>query len=94
MDDRVIKAALDSFESDDFLHAKELVQGQIKQAKNDFLKAKLGLKNDIEQQFVAVEPGTAPNIKTTDPMTMDDPEPEPEPKPEPKKRLLTKKKKI
>lgn len=57
MDDRVIKAALDSFENDDFLHAKELVQGQVRQAKNDFLKAKLGLKNDIEQQFVEPKPG-------------------------------------
>jgi hypothetical protein len=57
MDQRVIKAALDSFENDDFLHAKELVQGQIRQAKNDFLKGKLGLKNDVEQQFVEVKPG-------------------------------------
>lgn len=68
MDDRVIKAALDSFENDDFLHAKELVQGQIRQAKNDFLKGKLELKNDLENQFIKVEPGSEMNIKTTNPL--------------------------
>ena len=95
MDDRVIKAALDSFESDDFLHAKELVQGQIKQARNDFIKSKLGLKNDIEQQFVQVEPGTEPDIKTTDPFMGElTPDENDDQKPTPKKRMLTKKKKI
>jgi hypothetical protein len=92
MDDRVIKAALDSFENDDFLHAKELVQGQIKQARNDFIKAKLGLKNDIEQQFAQLEPDPANN----EPNEIVDPEnvTEPEPEPKLKKRLLPKKKKL
>lgn len=52
MEEKEIKDALDSFEKDDFVDAKEKLSKQIKQAKNDFLKAKLGLKNDIETQFV------------------------------------------
>lgn len=96
MDDRVIKAALDSFESDDFLQAKELVQGQVKQAKNDFLKGKLGLKNDIEQQFTNVEAGTniTDIIEPAEKSFARDEEPEePEETPKPKKKLLTRKKK-
>lgn len=96
MDDRVIKAALDSFESDDFLQAKELVQGQVKQAKNDFLKGKLGLKNDIEQQFTNVEAGTniTDVIEPAEKSFARDEEPEePEETPKPKKKLLTRKKK-
>ncbi len=56
MDTEVIKKAIDSFEADDFINSKELLQKQIHQAKNDFLKAKLELKGDIEDQFVNVEP--------------------------------------
>ncbi|GEM_PF-3178473 len=56
MDTGVIKKAIDSFEADDFINSKELLQKQIHQAKNDFLKAKLELKGDIEDQFVNVEP--------------------------------------
>jgi hypothetical protein len=56
MDDRVIKAAMDSFENDNLVAARELIQGQVRQARNDFIKAKLGLKNDIENQFVQPEP--------------------------------------
>jgi hypothetical protein len=96
MDDRVIKAALDSFENDDFLKAKELVQGQVKQAKNDFLKGKLGLKNDIEQQFTNVEAGTniTDIIEPAEKSFARDEEPEePEETPKPKKKLLTRKKK-
>ena len=48
MDDRVIAAAMDSFENDDLLHAKELVKGEIVKARNNFIKEKLGLKKDIE----------------------------------------------
>lgn len=58
IDQRVIKAALDSFESDDFLQAKELVQGQVRQAKNDFLKSRLELKGDIEKQFTELTPNS------------------------------------
>lgn len=87
MDDRVIKAALDSFENDDFLHAKELVQGQIRQARNDFIKSKLGLKNDIEQQFVQLEPDES-NV-TPEPENVDLKN-----EPEPKLKRKEKKKKV
>lgn len=94
MDDRVIKAALDSFENDDFLHAKELIQGQIRQTKNDFLKGKLDLKNDIEKQFTEL---TSDNYETeleAEPKDKEDVEPEPDPvaEPTPKKRMFPKKK--
>lgn len=96
MDDRVIKAALDSFENDDFLHAKELVQGQIKQARNDFIKSKLGLKNDIEQQYAQLEPDPANNEpnEIVEPENVTKPDAEPETEPKLKKRLLPKKKKL
>lgn len=55
MEEREIMGAIDAFEKDDFITAKEKLAAQIKQAKNDFLKAKLELKNDIEQQFVNVK---------------------------------------
>lgn len=94
MDDRVIKAALDSFENDDFLHAKELVQGQIKQARNDFIKAKLGLKNDIEQQYVQLEPDDS-NVEPEEIVEPEnEPEPDPAPEPKLKRKVLAKKKKL
>lgn len=97
MDDRVIKAALDHFENDEFLQAKELVQGQVRQAKNDFIKGKLGLKNDIEQQFTNVEAGTniTDVIEPAEKSFARDevPDEEPEETPKPKKKLLTRKKK-
>lgn len=94
MDDRVIKAALDSFENDDFLHAKELVQGQIKQARNDFIKAKLGLKNDIEQQYVQLEPDNS-NVEPEEIVEPEnEPEPDPAPEPKLKRKVLAKKKKL
>lgn len=58
MDDKVIKAAMDAFEEDNLLRAKELIQGQIKQARDNFIKAKLGLKNDINDQFKEATPGS------------------------------------
>ncbi len=48
MDEKDIKKALDSFESDDFISAKEIVKDVVKQAKNEYLKGKLGLTKDIE----------------------------------------------
>lgn len=45
-----IKKALDHFENDEFVDSKEVLQKEIKKAKNDFLKNKLELKNDIEPQ--------------------------------------------
>jgi len=45
-----IKKALDHFENDEFVDSKEVLQKEIKKAKNDFLKNKLDLKNDVEPQ--------------------------------------------
>ena len=91
MDPRVIAAALTSFENDDFLTAKDLVKSQVKVAKNDFLKAKLGLKNDIEDQFTPFVPGmnAEGNVKEDEPV---EEEPELEPEPVKKKRVIIKKK--
>lgn len=57
-DEREIKKAIDSFEGDDFISAKEALKGQIVQAKNDYLKKKLGLEKD---------PIAAPQIKKEEP---------------------------
>jgi len=56
MDTVFVKQAFDAFEEEDFMGSKEILQKQMHQAKNDFLKAKLELKNDIENQFANVEP--------------------------------------
>jgi len=53
MDEKEIKSALDFFEDDDFLSAKEKLRGQILKAKNEFLKNKLGLQKDIIDQPVS-----------------------------------------
>jgi len=45
-DEKEIKRAIDSFENDDFITAKETLKGQIVQAKSDYLKKKLGLEKD------------------------------------------------
>ena len=45
-----IKQALDHFENDEYVDSKEVLQKEIRKAKNDFLKNKLELKNDIEPQ--------------------------------------------
>lgn len=50
MEENEIKASLDAFEKDDFVTAKEKLVNQIKTAKNNFLKDKLELKNDIESK--------------------------------------------
>jgi Tfp pilus assembly protein PilF len=49
MDEKDVKKALDSFENDDFITAKEVVKDVVKQAKNEYLKNKLGLSKDIEK---------------------------------------------
>lgn len=46
--EKVVKSAITDFENDDFISAKEKIQGVIKDKKNDFLKDKLGLKNDLD----------------------------------------------
>lgn len=50
IDTKEIKKALDSFENDDFVGAKEIISKEISKAKNDYLKTKLDLKNDIEPE--------------------------------------------
>jgi len=49
IDEKEIKAALDAFENDDFITAKEKLKTQIVQAKNDYLKNKLGLSGDLSK---------------------------------------------
>jgi hypothetical protein len=56
MEEKEIKSALDSFENDDFLSAKEKLKTQILAAKNSFLKNKLGLTKDVIDLPVKVEP--------------------------------------
>ncbi len=60
MDTTVVKQALDAFEADDFMGSKELLQKQLHQAKNDFIKAKLELKGDLENQFTELKPPEEP----------------------------------
>jgi len=54
MDTEKIKTAIDSFEEEDFMASKDALSGEIKTARDVFLKDKLGLKNDINP----VEPDT------------------------------------
>jgi len=53
MDKEQIKKALDHFEQDEFTDAKDILSKEIKGVKNDWLKDKLDLKNDIETAPVA-----------------------------------------
>ncbi|HRS26528.1 MAG TPA: hypothetical protein P5140_08320 [Methanofastidiosum sp.] len=50
MDTEKIKKAFDYFEDDDFLSSKELLQQEIKAAKKEYIKKKLGLKNYIDEE--------------------------------------------
>ena len=52
IDTKEIKKALDRFENDEFVDAKEILSQEIRKAKNDFLKGKLDLKGDIEPVIV------------------------------------------
>jgi hypothetical protein len=45
IDTEKIKDALDNFENDKFVDAKEILSTEINRAKNDFLKDKLELKD-------------------------------------------------
>jgi hypothetical protein len=49
IDKKEIKDALDKFEDDDFVSSKEILQREIKKAKNEYLKTKLNLTKDIEK---------------------------------------------
>ena len=46
-DEKTVKDAINDFEKDDFISAKEKVQKLVKDKKEAFLKDKLGLKNDL-----------------------------------------------
>ena len=48
IDKEQIKIALDKFEEDEYVDAKEIIQTQIANAKNDYLKDTLGLKGEEE----------------------------------------------
>ena len=52
VDNEQIKKALDHFENDEFVDAKEILQKEIRNAKNDHLKDKLELKQDITPKEV------------------------------------------
>jgi len=44
-----VRSAFDAFEADDFVSAKEILQQEIHQAKDTFLKDKLGLEKDVAE---------------------------------------------
>ncbi len=48
IDNEKIKDALDNFENDDFIRAKDEIKREIRGAVNDYFKDKLELKNDLE----------------------------------------------
>jgi len=59
IDNEKIKKALDDFENDDFISAKDTIKKEIKSAVNDFYKEKLELNKDLE-------PNTDTEKKETD----------------------------
>ena len=48
IDKEKIKSAMDDFENDNFIDAKDTLKGEIKGAISDYFKDKLELKNDLE----------------------------------------------
>jgi hypothetical protein len=76
MDLNVIKDAFSDFEGENFVGAKEKLVGQVKIAKNDYLKNKLGLSGDVMNlPITSVTP-----IVPDDDVIEDDPEPVVSPK--------------
>jgi len=51
VDNEQIKKALDHFENDEFVDAKEILQKEILKAKNDHLKNKLELKGNADSRI-------------------------------------------
>lgn len=47
IDKKIVRKALDHFEEDDFVSAKEVLKPEIKKSKEDFLLKKLELKDPI-----------------------------------------------
>ena len=50
VDQEKIKKALTDFEEDNYMDAKDAIGGEIRKARDTFLKDKLGLKNDINPE--------------------------------------------
>ena len=50
MDKEQIKKALDNFENDKYVDAKEIISREVAGKRDVFLKDRLGLKNDINPQ--------------------------------------------
>lgn len=48
IDNEKIKSALDSFENDDFITAKDTLKQELHNAVNDYFKDKLELQKDLE----------------------------------------------
>jgi len=48
VDDKKIKSALDDFENDDFLSAKDTLKQEIHGAVTDYFKEKLDLQRDLD----------------------------------------------
>ena len=48
MNKELVRKALDNFENDSFMDAKEILSKEINNKKNEWIKNKLELKNDIE----------------------------------------------
>ena len=48
IDNEKIKSAMDDFENDNFIDAKDTLKAEIKGAISDFFKEKLDLQNDLE----------------------------------------------
>ena len=80
VDTEVVKSAFTDFEKENFVDAKEKLVQQIQVAKNDFIKNKVGLQNDIYTFSPEEKEEPEPEIE-------EEPEPEPDPAPKPKKKV-------
>jgi len=49
MDDEKIKSVIDSFEEEDFMTSSDTLKSEIVSRRDEYLKDKLGLENDITQ---------------------------------------------
>ena len=59
MDRAKIRQALDHFENDQYVDAKEIIQGEIAGKRDVFLKDRIGLKTDINPAQKASADGDA-----------------------------------
>jgi hypothetical protein len=62
MDHTKTREALDAFEKEDFIKAREILSKEIQNAKSDFLRNKLNLKGAVSESdnWVAVKKGESP----------------------------------